>query len=967
MASTLSVAEAVTKFLTSIKKKYKGRRLIHGEQLLSCKSEKLVRLELVERERLQPSEQRGSGDNRVIRTPLAYADLFKVESGKKEVKTILIDGDAGIGKSTFCTSISEKWANGEIFQEFELVLLLPLREQEVASAGSLLDLLKVLHPSSKICELVKEYFEEDEGKFLVIADGWDELNDEKREEGLFLYKFLFGAKYSSISTVVTSRPFASAPLHVCTCIDRFAEIRGFDKEHIVEYINSEFDTKKSSQLLEKLESNPLIESICSVPLNCVIICHLWRELEGDLPTTMTRLYTKIILNIINRNIRRDSAYKNTLNLQTFDDMPETLQESWWLLCEFAFQTLKKDQLVFSDEELKHFFPQGLSLGDDILCFGLLQSSVASLVVGCGRSYHFLHLTFQEYLAALYLVKQECSQMKQECSQVTVANSLMSRLTTLFKVPMKRDFDSDGKSDSIVLLFFFGIVYAFETFQSSVGQRVLTALTDLDAHHSPHILVLCHWAFETHNDQFVHIVANRLHGCYPRPNNIHDFAVVVYVIANTLECTNMSIHLCGCNLHDSNITTLTDALVSKDGKLQVKKLDLRNNELTDRGITDLFHRASAAFQSLECLKLEASQVSYRIRGECIDLLVATLAKSLNKVNFSFRNNPLEVPSLTLFKDALCHYQLSSLTELNLTGSLSSNVDKNTEFVLALSHCHGLRDLNLSKNNLHAPGGRALGKVLSQLSLERFDVSNTRLGDEGMAALTQSLDDACHIGHLYLSSNAIHAAGISCLADSVCEGKMVIEMCLCLSHNPLGLKGAVALVRLLSSKHFRAYNVLLEYCELTTAEDDNTRSISPRLDESITCVGIREQICRYEIKFSSVTVLDLCGSNFSGEGIHLLAGFMYLCPQLVVLNCDDCEITSDDLKELLLLLPQLNLYLENWYLSMNKVDDDGVSVLIEHLPVFPSLTHIDVDNYMYDNISQGMLTTLKEICESRKVHW
>ena len=960
MERTLSVAEAVTKFVTSIKKKYKGRRLIHEKQLLSCRSEKLVRLELVERERLQPSEQRGSGDNRVIRTPLAYADLFKVESGKKEVKTILIDGDAGIGKSTFCTSISEKWASGEIFQEFELVLLLPLREQEVASAGSLLDLLKVLHPSNKICELVKEYFEEDEGKFLVIADGWDEVSEEKREEGLFLYKFLFGAKYNSVSTLVTSRPFASAPLHLCTCIDQFAEIRGFDKEHIVEYINSEFDKKKASQLLEKLESNPLIESICSVPLNCVIICHLWRELEGDLPTTMTRLYTKIILNIINRNIRRDSAYKNTLNLQTFDDMPETLQESWWLLCEFALQTLKKDQLVFSDEELKHFFPQGLSLGDDILCFGLLQSSVASLVVGCGRSYHFLHLTFQEYLAALYLVKQECS-------QVTVANSLISRLTTLFKVPMEQDLLSDGKSDSIVLLFFFGIVYAFEIFQSSVGQRVLTALTDLDGQHSPHELVLCHWAFEAHNDRFVHIVANRLHGCYPHPNTIRDFAVVVYVIANTPECTDVAIHLCGCNLHDSHITTLTDVLASKDGRLQVKKLDLRNNELTDRGITDLFHRASAAFQSLECLNLEASQVSYRISGECIDLIVATLAKSFKKVTFSFSDNPLKVPSLTLFRDALCHHQLSSLTELNLTGSLSNNADKNAEFVLALSHCRGLRDLNLSQNNLHAPGGRALGKVLSQLSLERFGVSNTRLGDEGMAALTQSLDGACHIGCLYLSSNAIHAAGISCLADSVCEGKMVIETFLCLSHNPIGLEGAVVLVRLLSSKHFQAFNVRLNYCELTTAEVDNTHSISPHLDESITCVGIREQICRYEIIFSSVTVLHLSGSNFSGEGIHLLAGFMYLCPQLRNLYCGDCEITSDDLKQLLLLLPQPNLYLEDWNLSWNMIDDDGVSVLIEHLPVFPSLTHIDIHNYMYDNISQGMLTTLKEICESRKVHW
>ena len=76
--------EVVEKFVKNIKKKYKGRRLIREEQLLCCKSEKLVRLELVEREWLQASKQRGSGENKVIRTPLAYADLFKVESGKKD-------------------------------------------------------------------------------------------------------------------------------------------------------------------------------------------------------------------------------------------------------------------------------------------------------------------------------------------------------------------------------------------------------------------------------------------------------------------------------------------------------------------------------------------------------------------------------------------------------------------------------------------------------------------------------------------------------------------------------------------------------------------------------------------------------------------------------------------------------------------------------------------------------------------
>ena len=111
----------------------------------------------------------------------------------------------------------------------------------------------------------------------------------------------------------------------------------------MEYIKSEFadDQAVASDILEKLESNPLVESICSIPLNCAIICHLWQVLKEDFPTTMTGLYTKVILNIIIRSIHKFPTYKNIVSLSSFDDLPETLQQSWCLLCKFAFQTLRK--------------------------------------------------------------------------------------------------------------------------------------------------------------------------------------------------------------------------------------------------------------------------------------------------------------------------------------------------------------------------------------------------------------------------------------------------------------------------------------------------------------------------------------------------------------------------------------------------------------------------------------------------
>ena len=976
MAGTLSVAEAVDKFVDNIKTKYKGRRIIREEQLLNCRSEKLVRLELVERERLQASEQRGnrgSEDSNITRTSLAYADLFMVEKGKKEIKKILIDGDAGIGKTTFCIAVCEDWADGKIFQEFKLVLLLPLREQEVASAGSLFDLLKLLHPSPKVCNLVKDYFEEDKGSILFIADGWDELGKEKRDKGTFLYKLLFGSQYSSVSAIVTSRPSASASLHYGKCIDRFAEIRGFDKEHIVEYIKSEFtdDQAVASDILEKLESNPLVESICSIPLNCAIICHLWQVLKEDFPTTMTGLYTKVILNIIIRNIHKFPTYENIVSVSSFDDPPESLQQSWWLLCEFAFQTLKEDKLIFSDKELRDFFPQGLSLDNDILCFGLLQSSVSMLVVGCGTSFHFLHKTFQEYLAALFLVQQKSSQVA-----VADSGSLISELTSLFKVPTNY-LDLCVYEDSIVLRFFFGIAYSFEIFQNSIGQRILTSLTGLDDRCLPRDFVLCHWAFEAHNDQFVRVVIDKLKASYTLPSAIPDFIAVAYVIAKTPECTDEAIYLFCSDLQDYHLTMLTDILANKDGQLQVRSLILKLkscNKLTGRGVTSLFDRAAAAFQSLKYLTLDMDIIKFNMIGDTfinsiladsIDSILAALAQSFNKkesfneMELTFHNHSLDVPSLKVFRDALCHHQLSNLTELNLMRSLSSEPLANAEFIQALGHCRGLKVLGLSNNDLCAPGGRALGKILPQLSLERLLISNAKLGDEGMSALNQGLESTCHIGRLCLVRNDIHAAGISYLADSIYTGKMNINLILYLIENPLDLKGAVAVVRLFSSKHFLTKNVELSSCELTTAEEDIAHSISPHSGESITCAGFREWICGCEIKADGIETINLYRNDFSGEGIHVLVGFMHLCPHLRRLECGRCNITSNDLKQLLSLLSQSNLNLEEWDLSYNNLDDDAVSALIEHFSMFPSLTSIYINGN--SQVSSETCRNLKEICE------
>ena len=413
------------KFCTSVKRKY-GERLINRvEQWPPCHGEKLICLELVKRKRGESyvdekwrGKYRSASSKQVLmkdihrkgdeeRIPIAYSDLFKPEVGsRKRIRRVLVEGDAGIGKTTLCTSISEDWANEKLFNEFSLLLLLPLREREVASAGSFSELLRLLHPSSSLRAAVADIIEEEEGEnVLIVADGWDELSESEHHDQSFLYKLLFGKLFSFVSVLLTSRPSASASLHKLSNVDRFVAVCGFNKQNIKEYIQIEFADHqiKSDSLLDQLESNPLIESICAIPLNCAIICHLWRTLEEALPVTMTELYTKIILNILLRNIRK--VHPSVESFTSFDSLPGELSKSWWLLCEFAFVALTKNSIVFSQDELVHFFPRGLDLSTEILCFGLLQYSKPIIDTGYGVSFHFLHLTFQEYLAALHFVKQ----------------------------------------------------------------------------------------------------------------------------------------------------------------------------------------------------------------------------------------------------------------------------------------------------------------------------------------------------------------------------------------------------------------------------------------------------------------------------------------------------------------------------------------------------------------------------------
>ena len=348
--------EAMDEFVTSLKESYGERQLICEEQWPPVRGDRLINLQLVEADKTEGFGGR-SFEEKDKCTPILYSDLFKADNGKKPVRKLIAEGNAGMGKTTLCTMLAEEWAEGKILTQFECTLLLPLRDCSIVAATCLSNLMAFYHPDESVCGSAIQHLKRTRGKgLLIIADGWDELSKENQSKQSFFYNLLFGRLLPSVSVLLTSRPSASAPLHDLSTVDRLVEVVGFNEENVKQYIESEFEKcpEKAFSLIEQLENNPVIQSVCSVPLNCAIICNLCHTLGGALPTTLTELYTQIILNVILRDIKKKNSSQCPISI-SFRSIPDYLRNIVWLTCKFAYECLSKDQIVFSEEELTSFF------------------------------------------------------------------------------------------------------------------------------------------------------------------------------------------------------------------------------------------------------------------------------------------------------------------------------------------------------------------------------------------------------------------------------------------------------------------------------------------------------------------------------------------------------------------------------------------------------------------------------------
>ena len=346
--------------------------------------------------------------------PMEMEDLGRSED-QSVAQHILVEGSPGIGKTMLSWELCRQWAEGKMLQDRDIVLMLQLRKKRVREATSLFDLFH--HDNDSIKREVFDHVTSVDGRgvFLVL-EGYDELSEDHRTDGSILNQLLIGECLPRASIMVTSRPLASDSLssEFRKSVDQHVEVVGFKDNDIKAYV--EIACQKRPKILPDfksyIESNPFVSSIMYIPLQCAIITGLyiekWRENKGKAyaPTTLTQLYTDVLLSSLIRYINDHPDYsKCKKKITKLSDMPSVVQEQFWKLSQLAAEGLEKKQFIFDNIPCDHM--------------GLMQSAEEELMFGSTVSYCFLHLTLQEYLAALHWSRMGSEDMVRLVSETSL--------------------------------------------------------------------------------------------------------------------------------------------------------------------------------------------------------------------------------------------------------------------------------------------------------------------------------------------------------------------------------------------------------------------------------------------------------------------------------------------------------------------------------------------------------------------
>ncbi|KAI4890337.1 hypothetical protein NFI96_001130 [Prochilodus magdalenae] len=715
-------------------------------------------------------------------TPIRCNDIFKDES----IRTVLTKGVAGIGKTVSVQKFILDWAEGKANQDVLFIFPLPFRELNLMKEK--LSLETLLHQFFKDTKKLKpkDYHHY---KVMFIFDGLDEYRlplDFQNNESLFdvtqsasvdvlLTNLIKGNLLPSALLWITTRPGAANQIPP-DCIDQVTEVRGFSDPQKEEYFRKRIsDQSLAERIITHVKPSRSLYIMCHIPVFCWIAATVLERMlgeaeSGEIPKTLTQMFTHFLIFQIKHSSQKYQKRSDTDHEQT--------RKIILALGKLAFHQLDKGNLIFYEEELREC---GIDVREVSVYSGVCtQIFREEFGLNLGKVFSFVHLSVQEFLAALYVFLSFISNnrnvlLQQDTGVLGFFRKLS--MSDFLKSAVDKTLQSEKGHLDLFLRFLLGLSLESnqtllrgaltQTGNSSYNKEEIVEHIKQKIRENPSpekTINLFHCLNELNDHSLVQEVQTYLNRGEEElvEFDLSKFDRSEECLLRLLPVARVSrkVVLAFCSITEKGCASLISALKSNPSHL--RELNLNSSRPGESGVKLLACLLEDPHCKLEKLQLSKSGIT---EEGCAALVLSLKSNPshLRELNLNYiRPGESGVKLLSaLLEDPHCKLETLQLAFCSITekgcASLISALKSNP------SH---LRELNLNSNRPEESGVKLLSDLLKDphCKLEKLQLAYCSITEKGCASLISALkSNPSHLRELNLNSSRPGESGVKLFSD------------------------------------------------------------------------------------------------------------------------------------------------------------------------------------------------------------